>query len=1067
MSEPLDSSRSSGVGSSSPIPTPPTPPAEGAGINRSISEKESSSPFHYHAEHLGKPVPPIKEREVKAGPGLLSRFGGMAKKLLWDVPKWGLKKTLVDIPVFGLKAASGTERLVGGPVRRSFLKATGAYINYKGESIVKGVTKQAGIELLHHNQETQKNLEALLKNFLQNYALDKVLPAGKHFDFPEIVKKLKGDKKVTVQNLKFEIEPIKEPSTGILTSKGSLSNQFRIKNLSCHINIPFEGFEPMKISVGIKDAKLSVSTNLSLSRAAWEFKQGRKSTYHDATALSLEAEKVNVRYDALSSTQALPHSSEGAKKFLYAFDEGMVTFRDLKFAAPTNLFKKEACQNSYLSFRELHHTCFPKKDMPAVIEIPQIAVCHSDKMNNGRLKAKIEIKPDRLKGFTWKLPIVKIPIPLGSIISFLCPSPLTLDIDCPMVRGEVRLKDLKQSLTITGPLPARTLIGWLLNHPETKLLGTETKPKIQLRGQKGLTVPIPVALAGFQAARSKTSCQGEADRQEGYFVVPSYLSRFCSKCVGTVKGSHFPLTVISGDLEELAEKAIKGDKKAGVQLFQAARNHDQSGHKYEARAALLALPKDQLLEQSRTMKEDSDWQWMIEQAQTLHYHDKEKATELFAELLKQKNIHDESPSVEKPELLLTLGESLLKEKPPKMDVIIQVLEFAHLRDPEKNTKALSLLIELHNKKSYSHERLSRFISQQLAGNSYFKTPDQRLKLLDIMVRYIPEVVQSDLENFPLGDLAERLAKDDMEATDTLALMETLISTARAYNSGAEILIKLNRLDSAIDVLNRGVQSNHSQAISKRAELVARYHGITGHTIDQEIEHLIGRLENPESTPQIVEASARSLGTLIQNEDNDIATLFTRDLTFTDNNSETEEMVLQLKGILQTASGLDLTKVTNPLMLQNYFIREMATPLQQLKALINDKNLPKEVAARLLNRTDAALRVAQYLNDTLSPIAMGLSATGVTSAVSAAATQEPGNSVTRGIERALPRQSRTPQEQIPPLTGEEQINETENSAATDFCDQLLAFRETVPELKRAMKNGLKHQRRAMLQQMSRS
>ncbi len=1072
MSEPLDPQRRTGFTNQSPSQNPKSESSEGAGINRRISDSTSEPLFQYQAKHLQDSAPSIKKRDVSAKPRFLAKttrlFLGGVKQVLWDTPIKVIKK-LPGAAGYGLGMVFSAERNTGGVGRRTLLKAAGAYIYMKGESLVKNVTTQAGIELRHHNQETQKNLETLLKNFLQNYALDKVIPAGKRFDFPEIIKKRKGEKEISIQNLKFELEPIKAPPSGILTSHGSLSNQFKIKNLSCHLDIPFEGFEkPMRIAIGIKDAQLSVSTGLSLSRAAWELKQGRKSTYHDATALQLTAEKVNVQYDALATCEELPHSSKEDKKYLYAFNNGMVTFKDLKFSVPTNLFKKDLCQNSYLSFRELHHTSFPDDDFPSLIEVPEVAVCNSDNKNNGVLTAKAILTPQKLKGFKVTIPIIKRTISLGAIIAYLCPSPLTLNISCPMAKGEVRFSDLKQSITLTGPWSARKLIGWLLYHPETKLLGTEEKPKIQIRGHKWLTFKLP-PLIGFQPARATSECQGEASRSEGYFVVPSYLSKFCSRCVGTVKGSHFPLTVISGELEEIAEKAAKGDKTAGKQLFQAAISHDQTGHKYEARAALLALPASQLLELSKTMTEDDDWQWMMEQTQALHYHDQKKATELFAELLKQKNIHEEAPVIEKPEVLLTLAESLLKQIPQKTEVIMQVLEFAYLRDPEKNSKALSLLVELHNKGHYSKEKLSKFISQQLSDNTYFKSPDQRVKLLDLMVRYMPEIVKADLTHFPLDDLAAQLTEQKMSATVTLGLLVNLIRDAGAYGSGAEILIQLDKLDSAIDLLNEGVQKNHPEAISKRAELVARYRGLPGHTVAGEIHHLIRYLENPESTPAIVEASAMSLGTLLKGEDNHLALIFTHDLQSTAENEDTQEIVSQLRDILLNADGLNFDETNNPLMLQNYFIRQLAQPLQQLKKVIVDKKLSKENTSRLINRTEAALRVAQYLNDYLNPMTAGLGALNIELPANIPVLMQNPTRNPRRPEQPQQVQSapiRT-QSAIPVIASDSQPTNPIEASSNEFCNQLLATTESAPELERAMsRQGLAYQRRALLTQMNR-
>ena len=1102
MPESLDPNNTPGVGPQTPSQQSGSR-QQGAGMGRRISETDSDSPFQYQARQLNATATPsIDKRAVKSGQGKLAKLGGMAlsgaKALLVGMPKW----TFTTLPLMGFNALSSAEKHTGGFARKGILKAVNAGLHLKGESLVKAVTSKMGIELLHHNQQTQRNLEDLLHNFLQNYALQRILPAGNTFDFPEIIKKLRGGKKLSIQNLKFEVEPILEPTSGILTGKGTLNNYFRIKNLHCRIELPVEGADkPLSISVGIQDAKLTVSTKLSLTRAAWEFKQGKKTTFKDATAIQLEAEKVNVHYDAVASYQEVPGTSKGQKKYFYSFDKGMVTFKDLKASAPVNLFKKEDCQNAYMTFRELHHTSFQDTEHPSVVELPEIAVCHSDNKNNGKVKAKVVLNPANLKGFKFKVPIVKWTVPLGTILSYLCPSPVTISVDCPMVEGEVRLIDLKHSLTITGPLLVRRAIGWLINHPATKILGTETRPKIQLRGHKRLTFPIPMPLVGLHSACKPGDPQAMTDRKDGYIAAPSYLSKFCSRCVGFIKGSHFPITVVSTELEAAAEKAANGDKTACEQLFQAAVHFDDIGHKYETRAALLAIPTPELVEIAQRMTNDKDWQWLMTQVQALHFHDNTKATRLFAQLLKHKSIHAEAPNIDNPELLMTLAQSLLKEAYPKIEMVIQILEYAHLLDPEKAKKALSSLVELHNKGKYPQDRFAKFAQQHLDNSPYFQIPDNRAVLLDVMLRYTPQVVEQDLPNYPIGDLPARLAKRDMDASNTFDLLCALIKTSKFYSSGIDLILKLKGKEVAIELLDSGVADDAPEAISKRAELVTHYKGLGRHTVNSEIQQLIRRLEDPGSTPQVIEAAAMSLGTLVKDEDIDIASLFTRDLQF--ENEEARQIVAQLKRQLLRVSGLNISEYTNPMMLQNFVLQQLAHPLAALQKRISEADVNETTRRRLLSRTEAALRVTQYLNDYLNPLANAAEdldiqlptplptetdnqqqATGqqpqapvqqtntATTAGSGSPTTTPAANAPVPVTPAVAPSTAVTQ---PPLAVQGTQPSPANQTAAyepELCDQLLSMAEKAPELRQALrkqrlkKQGYSFQRASILAQLSR-
>lgn len=886
----------------------PTSPVTGQDhLGRQISETTTTSQLSHESSDQRTPESPhINERKAERRPWFFQRWykSYIARKDTTPPPAENLD------PDEEQKQTGYLGLLKGLPG-----KAVGALSNLPGAGYEKVASKlddfisrQVGIEMTREDERSQ--WRSLLYDLLCSYT--GVIVEGKQtpFNFNEILIKNGDALPVRITALNFDSKRVVRPSESYLINGQATENHFEMGDLSCTVEIPFEDSPPLILQLRLENTTLSVGTDISIAQV---LKNQFISSSRDRTAVQLSAEKVEVRYENLDSYQELTSVPDPSKESdcIVGFERGKLTMKGVRLCKPLDLLEASTKQTSILIFDSLKYV--NESARPALVEVKKVNVQHLDDTHNGTFTSSLIIHPKTIRNIPY----------IGWLLAPLFSSPVHLEIFAFMQHGEVRMKDLKHGISVSGG----TLTGWLVK----KALKAKQTRLVPYCGGTGLQIGWPfkfiackIVLPGLVPGKPASSIEdhdqitfrqlnqtraqshsvpgqpqpddtsfeelpslhhqhSEAlDLEDGVLIVPDTFSSVLSVIFSGESALAQPVRMVPRLLEKRCIEAAKGDETACQILLRFVRDQERFQHENDCMMALEAIPEAFFIKEAAEA-DDETWLWFESVAHRLITVDREKAFELYKQLLKRKDIENASGLTSNTEWLIHLAKHLPKNTPEEKAIAFRLAEFAYKSDPEKAEEAIKLLINWNKNQLYKKSQLSTLLQDLISNHPYFADPHHLVSLLNLLDRSHPEVVAHSLEHFPIKTLIQNLwIKDSIRAHNTLDFLKMLLVKHGRFKEAAELLIESGDHRQAARMLDLGIRQGKPSALKVKLDLALRNELPEDVSLAKEVRHLRYLIENT-ATPEAMRGAAVSIlaGVVTEKPHPELAGIFTEDLLMTE------------------------------------------------------------------------------------------------------------------------------------------------------------------------------------------
>ncbi|WP_153301878.1 hypothetical protein [Endozoicomonas arenosclerae] len=877
---------------------------------RHISETTTTTQLsHEPSDQLTSESPHINERKAEGQPWFFQR---------WYRNYFGKEDTTTPPPPQDLdldpdeeeKQTGYLDLLKGLPGR-----AVGALVNLPGAGYEKVASKldnfvnrQAGIEMTNEDERSQ--WRSLLYDLLCSYTGVVVDGEQTPFNFNEILKKNGDNPPVRITALNFDSKRVVKQSESYLINGQVTENHFEVGDLSCTVEIPVKDHPPLTLHLKLENTTVSVGTDIGIAQI---LKNKFVSSAQDKTAVQLSAEKVEVRYENLGAYKELASGPRPSRESdcLVGFESGKLTMKGVRFCKPLNMLKATSEQTSVLTFDKLKYVNDSKR--PALVEVRKVKVHHLDDTHNGIFSSSLIIHPKTIRNIPY----------IGWILAPLFSAPIHLDVFAFMKHGEVRMKDLKHGISVSGGRLAGWLVKKALTDKETRLVPYRGGTGLQI-GWPFVFVACKIDLAGllpgtpatriedhdqvtFERLHQRHALEASAQRQhpqdetlseerlplhhqhfealdkeEGVLIVPDTFSRVLSGIVSGKKALSQPLRMVPRLLEKRCIEAAKGDEAACHILLRFVRDQEQFQHESDCMMALQAIPVSFYIKEA-SEADDQKWQWLENVAHKLIAVDGQKAFELYKQLLKSKDIENASELVTDTDWLIHLSKNLPKTSPEEKALAFRVAEFTYKSNPEKAEEVIKLLIDWNKKKLYKNRQLSALVQDLISNHPYFADPHHLVSLLNLLDRSHPGIVASSLEHFPVQTLLQNLwVQDSIQAHNTLDFLKGLLVKHGRFKEAAELLIESGDRKQAARMLELGIRQGKPSALKVKMELAARDELPDDVTVEKEVRRLRHLIESPQTSEAMREAAISVLADVVTEESHpELAGIFTEGVLMTE------------------------------------------------------------------------------------------------------------------------------------------------------------------------------------------
>ncbi|WP_422134163.1 hypothetical protein [Endozoicomonas sp. ALD040] len=887
---------------------PPSSPLTGQDhLGRQISETSTRSQLsHESSDQRAPQSPQINERKAERRPWFFRR---------WYKSYIGKKNsTLPPTKDFEPEEA---EKQTGylGLLKDLPGRAVGALANLPGAGFEKVASKldnfvnhQAGIEISREDERRQ--WRSLLYDLLCSYTAVIVDGEQTPFNFNEILIKNGDDLPVRITALNFDSKRVVQASESYLINGQATKNHFEVGDLSCTVEIPVKDKPPLTLQIRLENTTISVGTDISISQI---LKNSFISSSEDRTAVQLSAERVEVRYENLDSYEELTAVPDPSKESdcIVGYERGKLTMKGVRFCKPLDLLKASTKQTSILAFDALK--LVNESARPALLEVKKVNIQHFDDTHNGTFNSSLIIHPKTIRNIPY----------IGWLLAPLFSKPVHLDIFAFMQHGEVRIKDLKHGIRVSGGSLAGWLVKKALTAKETRLVPYEGGTGLQIGWPFefiACKIEIPGLLPGKPATRIEdhdqvtyerlnqmhtqdASIPGQSQsgntpdevspalhhqhiealkKEEGVLIVPDAFSRVLSDIISEDQALAQPVRMVPRLMEKRCIEAARGDEAACRILLRFVRDQERFKHESDCMIALQAIP-EAFYAREAAEADDEQWLWLESVAHRLIVVERQKAFELYRQLLKRKDIENASKLVTDTEWLIHLAKNLPKNTPEEKAIAFRLAEFAYKSNPEKAEEVIKLLIDCNKNNLYKTKQLNDLIQDLVSHHPYFADPHHLISLLNLLDQSHPDIVARSLEHFPIQTLLQNLwADDNIQAHSTLNYLKILLIKHGRFKEAAELLIESGDPRQAARMLDLGIRQGNPSALKVKVELAVRDELAEGVTLEKEVRRLRHLIETP-TTPEVMrEAAISVLADLVTEEPHpELAGIFTEDLLMTE------------------------------------------------------------------------------------------------------------------------------------------------------------------------------------------
>ncbi|KEQ12148.1 hypothetical protein GZ78_27230 [Endozoicomonas numazuensis] len=891
--------------------SPPQSPATGQDhLGRQISETSTTAQLNHEApQPLSSEPPHLNERKTEERPWFFQR---------WYRNYFAKEDTSTHSPSSDQELdAEDEQKGYWDLVKNLPGRAVGALANLPGTGYEKVASKldgfvnsQAGIEMTNADEKSQ--WRSLLYDLLCSYTGVVVDGEQTAFRFNEILKKNGDQPPVKITALNFDSKRVVKQSESYLINGQATENHFEVGDLSCTVEIPVKNHPPLTIHLKLENTTVSVGTDIGITQL---LKNQFISSAQDRTAAQLTAEKIEVRYENLDAYTELTSSAKPdiESDCMVGFESGKLTMENVRFCKPLNMLKTSSEQTSILTFDKLEYQ--NESTRPALVEVQNVKVHHLDDTHNGTFSSTLIIHPKMIRNIPY----------IGWLLAPIFSAPIHLDVFSFMKHGEVRMKDLKHGISVSGG----GLAGWFVK----KALTAHTTRLIPYRGGTGLQIGWPfefvackIDLPGLLPGKAASSIPIEdhdqmtfdrlnqrpslessiqrqhqqdeptseqsqplhhqhfeaLDKEEGVLIVPDTFSRVLSGIVSGNKALAHPLRMVPRLLEKRCIEAAKGDDRASQILLRFVQDQERFQHESDCMMALQAVPVEFYIKEA-SEADDQKWLWLEHVAHKLIAVDGQKAFELYKQLLKRRDIENASELASDVDWLIHLSKSLPKNTPEEKALAFRVAEFTYKSNPEKADEVIKLLIDWNKNKLYKTRQLSDLIRDLINNHPYFADPHHLVTLLNLLDRSHPEIVSNSLEQFPVYTLLYNLwAQDSIKAHQTLDFLKGLLVKHGRFKEAAELLIESGDHKQAERMLELAIGQGKPSALKVKMDLITR--GIFSEevTLEKEVRRLKQLTETPATSQTSKEEAFSVIAEVItQRPHPELAGIFLEDLLMTE------------------------------------------------------------------------------------------------------------------------------------------------------------------------------------------
>ncbi|WP_252179606.1 hypothetical protein [Endozoicomonas sp. 4G] len=787
-------------------------------------------------------------------------------------------------------------------------KAAGALANLPGAGYEKAaskldnfVSRQAGIEITHEDEKGQ--WRSLLYDLLCSYTGVVVNGEQTPFNFNEILIKNGEDLPVRVTALNFDSKRVVQASASYLINGQATENHFQVGDLSCTVEIPLADRPPLTLHFKLENTTLSVATDMSIAQL---LKNTFVASSQDRTAVQLSAERVEVRYENLDTYEELTTvpAPSVESDCLVGFERGKVTMEGVRFCKPLDLLEASPKQTSILVFDSLKFT--NESARPALVEVKSVKVQHLDDAHNGTFASSLTIHPKTIRNMPY----------IGWLLAPLFSRPVHLEVVAFMQHGEIRIKDLKRGISVSGGRLTSWLVKKALTARQTRLVPHEASTALQIGWPLTFVacqVDLPGLLPGKPASRAEYQDQvtfeqlhqrpthdpsiadpsplddtsleelpsrhhlhlEALDQEEGVLIIPDTFSRILSEIASGDQALAQPLRMVPRLLETRCIEATKGDEAACRALLRFVRDQEKFQHESDCMIALQAIPAAFFVKEA-AKADDETWLWLESVAHRLIAVDGEKAFELYKQLLKRKDIENASELVTDIEWLIHLAKNLPTNTPEEKALAFRLAEFTYKSNPEKAEDIIKLLIRWSQNKLYKNSQMRTFIEDLISHHPYFTDPHHLVSLLNLLDRSHPDIVAHALAHFPIQTLLQNFqVHDNIRAHNTLGFLKELLIRHGLFKEAAELLIESGNHRQAARMLDLGIRQGNPSALKVMLELAVRDQLPEDITLEKEMRRLRHLMENPTTSEAMSEAAMSILADVMKQKPHpELAEIFT-------------------------------------------------------------------------------------------------------------------------------------------------------------------------------------------------
>ena len=846
-----------GTGSSVPpsVTTPPPAPEESlqvTGLNRQVSETETHEiKLENRLEDLTQSVPrsePIEDKEV-AEVAPQNWFDYLKSTIGWGTvttakPETRLPSPPEHTPPSTEQAQGLGSRNVG--VIGGFFETVGGFLSKgvsaigtawhigsaKFDSMVNNtissgtrslISSKAGIDFDLNNEDWQSVLGLVMHSVVGSEAV----PDYKDYFIPKLTQKNESGLPLVARNITLNARPTPVNLPSATVKDQQTIRSIDIRQLECDVELPRSGLPPLLVHVSLLNGKATIGTDLVKNLASVSAKElndiisvGSKNTVlrEDNTALQLSVEELVIDYEHLGArvSPSRAHPSGKDTACLTGFNNGKLTFQNFRLGRPVDILRSSSDQGTYAGFSGFSFV--NSADLPTLVDVDSVDLKGLDKQHNGSFSCKLKLNLEQLVQNRA----------LAFLVKGLFGKTVAMDIDVPVIKGEMSFADLKKGISIrTTSRVIRWAVSTVLAMPGTRVICSESgKTQLQLsvptdimryfpfikrlafihripliKRLSSYSLVIPLPLKGILATQGM-----------GKVVLTELLGGIGENLKGTaaLPGT---LHLTPPELEEMALEAGKGSLSQCLGLLDRAQSLMAEGHFNEAARALKAIPVEQYVAMIR--QPDTSIRSLVHQAaHILAPMDNHKATQIYIELLRSLRPDDDFTEANDPRWLTRMAERIKPDTAENRILLCDVLEMACKLDPHAG--ALTQLAKL-SPNHYPATSLASLIGK-LIHSGHFADPLVLALTIGTLEPRLGKAIVPLLEEYPTAPLIDLVKTQSLDAK---AKLNSLIQCFEKYglsSMAADIHLELNEPTKARVILDRAIDKSDCTAFARKVRL---------------------------------------------------------------------------------------------------------------------------------------------------------------------------------------------------------------------------------------------------------